>query len=176
METFSALLAFCAGNSPVPLNSPHKGQWRGALMFSLICARINNWVNNREACDLRRHRGHYDVNVLVLITCTTILVMRGFKRLWQVTMIPQKQFRFINAYLQNENYKKTSQSCQAGVPSVIIPGSLFVNNSLYPIDQGFTYKINPQNLPFPVRLSIDMLLDEVKVTVWLVVKWANTIG
>ena len=34
-ETFSALLAFCAGNSPVPVNSPHKGQWRRALMFSL---------------------------------------------------------------------------------------------------------------------------------------------
>ena len=64
METFSALLALCAGNSPVPVNSPHKGQWRGALMFSLICARINDWVNNREAGDLRRHRGHYDVNVM----------------------------------------------------------------------------------------------------------------
>ena len=64
METFSALLALCVGNSPVPVNSPHKGQWRGALMFSLICARINDWVNNREAGDLRRHRGHYDVNVM----------------------------------------------------------------------------------------------------------------
>ena len=68
METFSALLALCAGNSPVPVNSPHKGQWRGALMFSLICARINDWVNNREAGDLRRHRGHYDVNVIWLRT------------------------------------------------------------------------------------------------------------
>ena len=58
METISALLAFCAGNSP------HKGQWRGALMFSLICARINGWVNNREAGDLRRHRAHYDVIVM----------------------------------------------------------------------------------------------------------------
>ena len=64
METFSALLAVCAGNSPVPVNSPHKGQWRGALMFSLICARINDWVNNREAGDLRRYRGHYDVIVM----------------------------------------------------------------------------------------------------------------
>ena len=33
METFFALLALCAGNSPVPVNSPHKGQWRRALMF-----------------------------------------------------------------------------------------------------------------------------------------------
>ena len=46
------------------LNSPHKGQWRGALMFSLICARINGWVNNREAGDFKRHHGHYDVIVM----------------------------------------------------------------------------------------------------------------
>ena len=51
METYSTLLAICAGNSPVPVNSPHKGQWRGALMFSLICVWINGWVNNREAGD-----------------------------------------------------------------------------------------------------------------------------
>ena len=62
--TFSALLAICAGNSPVPVNSPHKGQWRGALMFSLIWAWINVWVNNGEAGDLRRHRAHYDVIVM----------------------------------------------------------------------------------------------------------------
>ena len=42
----------------------HKGQWRGALMFSLICARINGWVNNCEAGDLRRHRVHYDITVM----------------------------------------------------------------------------------------------------------------
>ena len=40
--------------------SPHKGQWRGVLLFSLICARLNDWVNNREAGDLRHHRAHYD--------------------------------------------------------------------------------------------------------------------
>ena len=41
-----------------------KGQWRGALMFSLICTWINDWVNSREAGDMRRHRGHYDVSVM----------------------------------------------------------------------------------------------------------------
>ena len=44
-----------------PVNYPHKGQWSGALMLSLICARINGWVNNGEAGDLRRYRAHYDV-------------------------------------------------------------------------------------------------------------------
>ena len=52
---------FVRGIHRSPVNSPHKGQWRGALMFSLICARINGWVNNGEAGDLRRNRAHYDV-------------------------------------------------------------------------------------------------------------------
>ena len=47
------------------MNFPHKGQWRGALMFSLIYALINDWVNNREAGDLRRQHGHYDVIVMM---------------------------------------------------------------------------------------------------------------
>ena len=46
------------------VNSPHEGQWRGALMFSLICAWTNAWVNNSEAGDFRHHRAHYDVTAL----------------------------------------------------------------------------------------------------------------
>ena len=49
-----------------PVKSPHKGRRRRALMFYLICAWINVWVNNREAGDLRRHRPHYDVIVMCL--------------------------------------------------------------------------------------------------------------
>ena len=65
METFSTLLALCVrGIHRPPMNSPHKGQWCGALMFPLICVWINGWVNNHEAGDLRRHRAHYDVNVM----------------------------------------------------------------------------------------------------------------
>ena len=33
--TFSVLLAICEGNHRSPVDSPHKGQWRGALMFFL---------------------------------------------------------------------------------------------------------------------------------------------
>ena len=54
---------FVGGIHRSPGNSPHKGQWRGALMFSLICARMNGWVNNCEAGHLRRHRVHFDVTV-----------------------------------------------------------------------------------------------------------------
>ena len=55
---------FVRGIHRSPVNSPQKGQWRGALMFSLICAWINDWVNNREVGDFRRHRSHYDVIVM----------------------------------------------------------------------------------------------------------------
>ena len=57
---------FMRGIHRSPVNSTHKGQWRGALMFSFICVWINGWVNNREAEDLRRYRTHYDVIVMVL--------------------------------------------------------------------------------------------------------------
>ena len=56
---------FVRGIHRSPANSPHKCQWRGALMFSLICVYINGWVNNREAGDLRRYRAHYDVTVMI---------------------------------------------------------------------------------------------------------------
>ena len=46
------------------VNSPHKGQRREALLFSFICAWTNDWINNRDAGDLRRYRSHYDVTVM----------------------------------------------------------------------------------------------------------------
>ena len=55
---------FVQGIHRFPVNSTHKGLWRGALMFSLICVWINGWVNNREAGDLRCYRAHYDVIVM----------------------------------------------------------------------------------------------------------------
>ena len=59
---------FVRGIHRSPVNSPHKGQWRGALMFSLIRVWINGLVNNREAGDLGRYRAHYDV--IVMYGCT----------------------------------------------------------------------------------------------------------
>ena len=104
MEAFSALLAICAGNSSVPgefpaqrpvtlprnwpfvrgihrspVNSPHKGQWRWALVFSVICVWINGWVNIREVCDFRRYRAHYDVIVMsVNWDVMTLMVSCGY--------------------------------------------------------------------------------------------------
>ena len=74
MEAFCALLALCEGNPlvtvgcPSLIDSPHKGQSRGALMFSLICPWINSWSKQSDAGDLRRHRAHYNVTVQSSIT------------------------------------------------------------------------------------------------------------
>ena len=64
METFSALLALCAGNSPVTGEFP--SQRPVTQIFDVFFdLRLNNsWVNNREVGDLRRHRAHYDVTVM----------------------------------------------------------------------------------------------------------------
>ena len=59
---------FVRGIHRSPVNYPHKDQWRGKvqnkMMFCLICTRINVWVNNREAGDLRRHLAHRDITVV----------------------------------------------------------------------------------------------------------------
>ena len=64
METFPRYWPFVRWIHRSPLNSLHKGQRRGALMFSLICKWINGCVNNPEAGDLRRHRAHYNFTVI----------------------------------------------------------------------------------------------------------------
>ena len=65
METFSALLAIWAGNSPVTCEFPVQRLVTRSFDFFLICAWINVWVNNGEVGDLRRHRVHYDVTVIL---------------------------------------------------------------------------------------------------------------
>ena len=74
---------FVRGIHRSPVNSPHKGQWRGALMFSVIYVWINDWVNNREAGDLRRYRAHCDVIVMnsdtvsITVIPLTLLVLKS---------------------------------------------------------------------------------------------------
>ena len=56
-----------------PVNFLHEGQWRGALMFSLINAWAKGWANTQDAGDLRGHRAHYDVTVMVMTFCNPAL-------------------------------------------------------------------------------------------------------
>ena len=96
---------FVRGIHRSPVDSPHKGQWRGALMFSLICARINSWVNNGEAGDLRRHRGHYDVIVMrFLLGAAKIqnccIAFRVLVDIWFCTHTKiESDFHFVEIYL-----------------------------------------------------------------------------
>ena len=78
---------FVRGINRSLVNSSHKGQWHGALMFSLICSWINGWVNNREAGVLRRHRTLYDVTIMMTpilsgCFCDTDANSSYFRRQW----------------------------------------------------------------------------------------------
>ena len=46
-----------------PVDSPHKGQWHRALMFSL-CAWTNSRANSWDAGDLTRHSAHYCFTIM----------------------------------------------------------------------------------------------------------------
>ena len=61
---------------PLTKDSPHKGQWLGALMFSLICAWTNGWTNNREARYLKRHSAHYDFTVMTRYFCFNAILFK----------------------------------------------------------------------------------------------------
>ena len=64
MEPISALLALCAGNSPVTGEFPAQRPVTRSFDVFFNCAWIYDWVNDHKAGDLRRHRGHYDVNAM----------------------------------------------------------------------------------------------------------------
>ena len=64
METFSAVLALCAGNSAVTSEFP--SQRTLTQIFDVFDLRLNGWVSNRDAGDLKRHRTHYDVTAMPL--------------------------------------------------------------------------------------------------------------
>ena len=64
METFSALLAICAGNSPVTGEFPAQTPVTRSFDF-FFDLRLNKRLgNNGDAGDMRRHRAHYDVAVM----------------------------------------------------------------------------------------------------------------
>ena len=71
-QHFPRYWLFVRGIHRFPVNSPPKGQWHWALMFSLICARINGWANNGEAGDLKRYRALHDV-ILMSYSCYKII-------------------------------------------------------------------------------------------------------
>ena len=67
---------FVRGIHRPPVDSPHKGQWLRALMFSLICAWTNCLANNRDAGDLRWYCAHYSVTVMIGVNCFLLFFAR----------------------------------------------------------------------------------------------------
>ena len=78
MEIFSALLSLCEWNHRSPVDSPHKGQCRGAFVLSFMCIWTNAWANNRDADDLRPHGAHCDVTVMWQDKHVKIYTLRYF--------------------------------------------------------------------------------------------------
>ena len=74
---------FVRGIHRSPVNSPHKGQWRRALMFSLNCAWTNTWANNWDVIGLRRHRANYDVMVMTMFGQCCVLLWFGLDRCYR---------------------------------------------------------------------------------------------
>ena len=82
---FPRYLPFVRGIHRSPVNSPHKGQWRGALIFPLIFVGINGWINNREACDLRRYCARYEFNVMQRCIISTGEIIWFYRCQWSHT-------------------------------------------------------------------------------------------
>ena len=87
---------FTRGIHRSPVNSPHRGQWRGVLMFSLISTRVNGWVNNREAGDFRRHYAHYDV--IVMDSQEVLVDLAMVKNGWLLQMTFSKVYYYENYF------------------------------------------------------------------------------
>ena len=88
METFSVLLALCAGNSPVTSEFPSPRAMRRSFDVSSD-PRLNK---DREADDLRCHHAHYDVIIMIsTILNKQIMIMmflNHFHELLQFTLVP----------------------------------------------------------------------------------------
>ena len=105
MKRFPRYWPFVQGIHLSPVNSLHKGQWRGALVFSLICAWINSWVSNREAGDLRCHHAHYDVIVMRnrCAVCNTVLYCTGMYRESMIFVFCLiEKTKYLASYVKND--------------------------------------------------------------------------
>ena len=67
METFSALLVFCAGNSPVTGEFPAQRPVTRNFDVFFDLRLSDNWAYKGDAGDLRRYCAHYDVIVMHFI-------------------------------------------------------------------------------------------------------------
>ena len=100
---FPCYWPFVRGIHRSPVNSPHKGQWCGVLIFSLICAWMNGWVNKREAGDLRRHEAHYNVIVMHFACSHMVGIGNSWIFAWGISVIlPLGKVQYSDSEFQSE--------------------------------------------------------------------------
>ena len=117
---FPSYWPFVWGIHRWPVNSPHKGQWRGALVFSLISSWTNGWVNNRDAGDVRHHRAHYDVTV-------SIINARSFFPVHYLIMAPC----LCHVYITSQKFSTHPNVYRKCKVRFVVYSSVFTDNNSY---------------------------------------------
>ena len=107
---------FVRGIHQSPVNSPHKGQWREDLKFSLICVWINGWVNNRKI-------GFETLSRPLWPHCNE----------WQV-------FSYCNSEGNIQNVKL--KICLKALPKITWPGIIYEHIMVTNIIEGHSYPLN----------------------------------
>ena len=95
--------------------SGHKGQWSGALGFSMLCAWTNDWDNNRDAGDLKGHHAHYDETVMkifIFLLFTGCFCKYISYDIWEMIITTTQSFLFF--YLLMRMYFYPQSNCTVG--------------------------------------------------------------
>ena len=110
-ETFSTSLALCEKNPSVTGGFTHKGQWRVALMFSLMYAWTSVWVNSWDAADLRRHGAHCDVTVMSKIRTRSTIPWNSQAGPLRSRQVSKAQNRWLEFSNYSEIWQASRQQC-----------------------------------------------------------------
>ena len=137
MDKIPRYRPFLCGIHLTLVNSPHKGQWRGALMFSLICAWTNGSANNRDAGDLRRHPIHCDV-IVMTYTWVNICMSKMAADIWhmyfQMYFVVRKNCILIQIHIVHSMFIKLRKRWRAtawcGKSKFTISSGWLTNGSL----------------------------------------------
>ena len=144
METFSALLAVCKGNSPVT------GEF---LAQRPVTRSFDVFFDLRLICDLRRHRANYDVTVVL---CLVLFVVRSWHNLTKNISSSQMEIHILYAGLGSARSKVQSPAKWRLFRldlNVLICGIGGMSNA--PIIRFKCKSVTSQNAPFEQRHALN---------------------
>ena len=119
-QYFPRYWPFVCGIHQSPVNSHHKGQWCGAVMFS--SAWTNSWANNGDASDLRRHCTHYDATVMFVLI-SRLQPLKSLKMFPHILCPQLGRCQITHIYHQISNIRHT-KSQNFNVSSLVLQLSL----------------------------------------------------